>query len=154
MKIIIMRHGQATLSNNDQVLTNKGILESTKVAEEINRKYKITRAFISPKTRAQQTAHIVLSKVQGEVIREILPELVPQGDPLTFRAYLDAVCNFEDVVLIVSHLPLVSELCYEFTSHQDFGPDFVTSSAFLLDYNGEIAIPEHFFKPQNEYWYN
>lgn len=153
MKLIIMRHGQAALSGNDRVLTSKGIRETMEVAASINSKYVITKAYASPLTRAQQTAQLVLNQSNSKVIIETLPELEPSGDPLTVRALIDASCLNKDVVLLLSHIPLVSELCYEFTSHHEFGPDFSTSSALLLDYNGQIATPEHFFASQGELWY-
>jgi phosphohistidine phosphatase SixA len=153
MKIIIMRHAQAVSSGPDRVLTSLGMRETMEVAAAINQKYSITRAYASPLTRAQQTAQLVLNQANSKVIIETLPELTPDGDPLTVRALIDACCNNNDVVLILSHVPMVSELCYEFTSHHEFGPDFVTSAALLLDYNGQIATPEHFFAPSCEQWY-
>ncbi|MDO5352055.1 MAG: histidine phosphatase family protein [Succinatimonas sp.] len=153
MKLIIMRHGQAALSGDDRVLTSQGIRETMEVATAINNKYVITKAYASPLTRAQQTAQLVLNQSNSKVIIETLPELVPNGDPLTVRALIDSCCLNNEVVLLLSHIPLVSELCYEFTSHHEFGPDFATSSALLLDYNGQIATPEHFFAPQGEHWY-
>ena len=139
MKIFVMRHGDAAYKDNDRVLSDKGIKESTEVAVQICAKYKINKIFASPKTR--------------DLMIETLTELSPDGDPITVRSFIDATCSENDIVLLVSHIPLVQELIYELTSHHEFGPDFVTSSALLLDYNGIIATPEHFFSPTQERWY-
>ncbi len=153
MKIFVMRHGDAAYKDNDRVLSDKGIKESTEVAVQICAKYKINKIFASPKTRAQQTATVVINHLNKDLMIETLTELSPDGDPITVRSFIDATCSENDIVLLVSHIPLVQELIYELTSHHEFGPDFVTSSALLLDYNGIIATPEHFFSPTQERWY-
>ena len=147
MKIIIMRHGQAEYSGQDRILTPRGLADTAAVARRLAQRYTLTRVLTSTKTRTRQTAEQVLRTMGRDLKPEVLGELTPNGNPALVRSYLDAAAGPGDTVLIVSHIPLVQELCYELTNHHEFGPEFATSSAQVLDYDGTLAIMEGYFTP-------
>ena len=152
MEVIIMRHGQATFSGLDRVLTNDGINEVKNTARNLCAHFTIDTILSSPKTRAVQTAQIVqetLSRRSPQV--EILSDLTPSGDPDTCFDYLQARFDKpnDHAVLLVSHIPLVQKLV-EYACPQTQIPVFVTGSAFILDYSAPSFVPKAFFTPGSE----
>ena len=81
MKIIILRHGEATYSASDRVLSLEGQRQVAATANKLNAHYKVTTCISSNKTRALQTAKIACNVLgfKGEV--EIDKELSPSGNP-------------------------------------------------------------------------
>lgn len=130
MKLIIMRHGQASWSASsdmERALTGQGVQEvSSTVASLANQK--VDRIFASPYLRAQQTARIAAESFGCEV--ETLPELEPDGNP---QAVLQALPE-ADVILLASHMPMVgylSGLLCDGTPR--VGPSFQTGMALILE---------------------
>lgn len=129
MKVIIMRHGQADWSapsDSERSLTEQGIQEvSSTVAQLAGQQ--VGRIIASPYLRAQQTASVA-SEAFG-VALETLDALEPDGDS---TAVLQALPE-SGVVLLVSHMPLVSclagLLCDGSSSN---GPSFQTAMALVL----------------------
>ena len=147
MKIIILRHGLATYSNADRVLSDEGIKEVANTAMHLAKHYRITKCFCSPKTRAVQTATIACEHFKFKEKIEYLKELTPSGDPALVISFVEASCSEKDVVLIVSHLPLVETLAYEFTRRTKLPPQFDTACALVLDYSGNLAHFNSFYAP-------
>ncbi|MCL6268658.1 phosphohistidine phosphatase SixA [Sansalvadorimonas sp. 2012CJ34-2] len=107
MKLFVMRHGEAAPwadSDAERPLTPFGQNQAGTVAEQLG-KYELTTILASPYKRAQQTAGIVQSVINGpEIItsRLITPDLPPEP-------VIDALPE-TGVVLLVAHMPLVSRL--------------------------------------------
>ena len=151
MKIIILRHGQAIFQNIDRVLSSHGMREVADTSSQMARLYKLTKCISSPKTRAVQTATIACNQFNFRQDLDYLKDLAPSGDPDTVIAYVDAVCQKDDVVLLVSHLPLVENLAYHFVNKQKSPPEFETACALILDYDGQKGKFEKFFTPFDDY---
>ncbi len=147
MKIVIMRHGDATFSNSDRILSEQGIEEVEKIASYLSSIVKIDRCLCSPKTRAMQTAGILKYKVFDCDV-EIERMLTPSGDPVSLVSYLDAIIKQDKNLLIVSHLPLVELLAYELHKRMKAPPLFDTACALVLDYDGKNANYEAFVSPE------
>ncbi len=129
MKVIIMRHGQADWSapsDRERSLTGQGIQEVSSTAAQLAGQ-QINRIIASPYLRVQQTAGIV-SKACGVAV-DTLDALEPDGDSASVVQALPE----SGVVLLVSHMPLVSclagLLCDGSTSN---GPSFQTAMALVL----------------------
>ena len=150
MKIIIMRHGQAAYSGLDRVLTAHGGQEAERTAMTLAARLKVSRILCSPKTRAQETARAAASKFlgwQGTV--ELCQDLTPAGNAAAAVEYACAQCGPEDNILLVSHIPLVEELC-QYLCPQQPVPFFVTAGAFIAAKTGDLWRPEAFISPQGE----
>ena len=117
MKLVIMRHGQASWSaacDSERSLTRQGVGEITSTATALAKQLgseKVERIFTSPYRRAQQTATLVRevlmqSGVMSAVNVETLTELIPEGDPIRI---IDALPEAK-VILLASHMPLVGNL--------------------------------------------
>ena len=147
MKIIILRHGEATYSASDRVLSLEGQRQVAATANKLNAHYKVTTCISSNKTRALQTAKIACNVLgfKGEV--EIDKELSPSGNPAHIVSYLDTFEMGSSVVLIVSHLPLVEILAYELNLKITLPPSFDTADALVVDYNGKRGKYVAFYKP-------
>lgn len=130
MKLIIMRHGQASWSASSDMersLTDQGIREVSKTVDLLVSQ-QVDRVFASPYLRARQTAQIAADAFGLKV--EILSELVPDGDPLTLLKALPD----EGVVLLVSHMPMVGNLCGLLCDgNARTGPSFQTGMAIILE---------------------
>lgn len=75
MRIVILRHGEATLSNCDRVLSSQGMKEAVATGQKLSKILTITKCFCSPKTRAEQTANIVCQQLGFDGNKETLSEL-------------------------------------------------------------------------------
>lgn len=111
MRLFILRHGEAEViaaSDADRDLTEAGRAEVREVvrrsAAELSA---VTRLWVSPLRRAQQTADVV-TEVLGEIPRETSDLLLPEA--ITSQV-LDMLAGQENsTCLLVSHQPLVGEL--------------------------------------------
>ena len=81
MKIFLIRHGKATIVENDEILTKKGHLEAKSVCMEIE-KYPVDEFFSSDLTRSKQTCSYLEnhSIKYSSKIREIYRVLIG-GNP-------------------------------------------------------------------------
>lgn len=150
MRIVILRHGEATLSNFDRVLSSQGMKEAVATGQKLSKLLKITRCFSSPKTRADQTASIVCQQLCFDGKREHLSELTPSGNPTKVISYIDETCNDEDTVLLVSHLPLVELLSYEYNGKLSFPLRFSTACALIIDYDYVRGKYKRFISPKDD----
>ncbi len=135
MKLVIMRHGQASWSASSDALrplTEAGRNEVLSTAEQLKEHYLLSRVLASPYRRAQETGKL-LTHVFGCAMAT-LDCLIPDGDPLGVISALPE----KEPVLLVSHMPLVMGLtgllCEGAVS---VGPGFHTAMAAVL----ELDIP-------------
>lgn len=140
MRIIIMRHGEAIIADGDRVLSARGKEEVHTNARLLCAEYHIDSVVSSPKTRALQTAEIVITESGLDLSREICDELTPSGDCVEAMDYVKGICTEYQTVLLVSHLPLVQYLA-EYLRGTRHGaiPNFVTGSALILNVEGDNA---------------
>ena len=130
MKLIIMRHGQASWSAPSDALrplTDHGRLEVRCTIEQMT-EMGVDRIVASPYLRARQTAGIA-----GEVLGlsvEILKGITPDDSPAAALAQLPD----SGQVLVVSHMPMVGYLTSLLCDGSIFdGPGFATGSAAVLE---------------------
>ncbi|WP_062269957.1 phosphohistidine phosphatase SixA [Endozoicomonas arenosclerae] len=134
MKLIIMRHGQASWSapsDQERPLTEVGQNEVLKTANKLQH-LGITRVLASPYLRAQQTGRIVAETL--ECTLETLDCITPDDNPVAVISELPEQGN----ILLASHMPLVSALTgllCDGAVHE--GPGFMTANAAVL----EMDIP-------------
>ncbi|MDR2213115.1 MAG: phosphohistidine phosphatase SixA [Pseudomonadales bacterium] len=113
MNLYILRHGEAeprAASDSLRQLTTHGIEEARQVARQFAAKGVILdRCFVSPYVRAVQTAGEFLRELHSDVAQEqqsLLRPSVRASEVMRFLQGQDA-----RHILLVSHNPLVSELC-------------------------------------------
>ena len=112
MLVYVLRHGKAARQDPEgpPSLTAGGREEVNRVAEHFRgKKLKINTLWHSPKTRAVQTAEIVLKTLADPSIEvEEKKGLEPEGDA---EEIFEEINRFKDVsLMLVSHLPLVGDL--------------------------------------------
>lgn len=135
MRVIIMRHGDAVFQGAERVLSSRGEQEARLTGLKLVSAFNITKIFCSSKRRAQQTAQIVHGLMRGRSVPEVqvLNELNPYGDASLVRDYLDAVCEPNDTVLLISHIPQVVNLSWTFCQQEIELPTFFTAGALVLE---------------------
>lgn len=159
--IFVMRHGEAELqshSDESRRLTTRGQHESSLTALWLKQQYCrdgiIDNAFISPYTRAQQTANEV-SDALTYTRQEICADIIPDGDAESFHAYFDAVMEKQSAqeqkasdsagsmrkAIIFSHMPLVSFLVDELCRTNTMAL-FATSSVAVIRYSLSMSKGE------------
>ncbi|WP_257252631.1 MULTISPECIES: phosphohistidine phosphatase SixA [unclassified Endozoicomonas] len=130
MKLIVMRHGQASWSApNDQErpLTEVGQQEVLSTASKLTH-LGISRVLASPYLRAQQSGRILAETL--ECTLETLDCITPDADPMAVISELPVQGN----IALASHMPLVgalTSLLCEGAIHQ--GPGFMTGNAAVLE---------------------
>ena len=151
MRIIVMRHGEATFFCDDRILSSNGQKETYDTAMQLKSYLgTVDRIICSPKTRAVQTASIVKDVLNTDTQIDYLSELTPSGDVDSVISYVEAVCNPASTVLLVSHLPLVEYLSYELVHMKRCSPSFKTACALVIDTNGRKTDFKKFFTPFND----
>ena len=135
MRVIIMRHGDAVFQGAERVLSSRGEQEARLTGLKLVSAFNITKIFCSSKRRAQQTAQIVHGLMRGRDVPEVqvLNELNPYGDASLVRDYLDAICEPNDTVLLISHIPQVVNLSWTFCQQEIELPTFFTAGALVLE---------------------
>ena len=135
MRVIIMRHGDAVFQGAERVLSSRGEQEARLTGLKLVSAFNITKIFCSSKRRAQQTAQIVHGLMRGRSVPEVqvLNELNPYGDASLVRDYLDAICEPNDTVLLISHIPQVVNLSWTFCQQEIELPTFFTAGALVLE---------------------
>ncbi len=106
-----MQHGDAVPKNEDSArpLSSNGLRDIKRVAETMAKKdVLIQRIVHSGKLRAEQTAKIISEKLAPDVVPEVVDGISPNDRPEKFIGDLAGV---EGAVLVVSHMPFVSNLC-------------------------------------------
>ena len=131
MKLIIMRHGEASWASSsdfERPLTDEGRREVMATAKQLSNKIQIDRVLASPYLRAQQTGQIVAG-VQGCVL-STLECLTPDGRPSEVIDQLPESGN----ILLASHMPMVGCLAGLLCDGAARGgPCFGTAHALILD---------------------
>jgi phosphohistidine phosphatase len=111
MILYLMRHGKAARPDPDapRSLTPGGREQVAQMAARFRRwKPRLDALWHSPKTRAVQTAEILLEALGKPVPREEKKGLKPEGDA---REMLEEVEGFKGgSLMLVSHLPFLDEL--------------------------------------------
>lgn len=133
MKLIIMRHGQASWSgpsDAERALTDKGRVQVMSTAKILMSRYAVGSILASPYLRAQQTAELLAEPLMCPITT--VPELKPEG-------HMDMLMELipeDKIVLLASHMPLVSHfvgLLCEGSMHA--GPSFCTAAAAVVKYD-------------------
>ncbi|WP_252179907.1 phosphohistidine phosphatase SixA [Endozoicomonas sp. 4G] len=130
MKLIIMRHGQASWSapsDQERPLTETGQQEVLSTASKLTH-LGISRVFASPYLRAQQSGRILAETLDCTL--ETLGCITPDDDPMAVISELPTQGN----IALASHMPLVGSLTgllCEGVGNQ--GPGFMTGNAAVLE---------------------
>lgn len=136
MKVVIMRHGDAVLGDDDdasRALTAVGRQQSLQMALWLKSQLPLfDKVLVSPYLRAQQTWQLVSSVFEG-IQAETWDELVPHGRSHVVADYLAALADQHQQVLVISHLPIVGYLVAELCPGQ-MPPMFTTSAMACVDY--------------------
>ena len=134
MKLIIMRHGQASWSaatDAERALTFEGREQVLKTAEQLQ-SLSVDLVLASPYLRAQQTGKIVANTLDCKL--DTLESITPEGHPPSIVNELPE----SETILLASHMPLVGRLtgllCEGTMSS---GISFPTAAAAVL----EMDIP-------------
>lgn len=134
MKLIIMRHGQASWSaatDAARALTHAGREQVLKTAELL-RPQAIDLVLASPYLRAQQTGRIVSNTLDCKL--DTLESITPEGYPPAIINELPE----SGTILLASHMPLVGRLTGLLCDgSMSSGPAYPTAAAAIL----EMAIP-------------
>lgn len=113
MKLYLLRHGDSEpRANTDlqRLLTHRGRQQAVDVALQFcDKGHKLDRCFVSPYTRAIQTADTFLSRISGAPRMEIQTILSPEVRAAELIHFLEKYPN-DEAILLVTHNPLVSEL--------------------------------------------
>jgi phosphohistidine phosphatase len=111
MKVFLLRHTEAAYGgpDPDRQLTPKGHRVAEELARHIrgNPFFKFSEVWVSPYTRAQQTANPILKHADPNLKVVTVDQLVPHGES---RLLLDRLNRTENSVLLVGHNPLLSSL--------------------------------------------
>ena len=113
MRVYLVQHGKAKSEEEDpeKPLTDEGRKETEAIAESLKRKIKVSKIFCSKKLRAKQTAEIFAKSIRAKV--ESVDGLAPI-DPIDKALEL-----LKDGVMIVGHLPHLSELASKLLVHDE-----------------------------------
>jgi phosphohistidine phosphatase len=122
LEIILVRHAQAShdpkiMADADRPLTKDGIKEEKKAAKKMYELgIKFNRIWVSPLLRAQQTLDIIQKIYKSKISPEIKPELEGDKDPDPIVQTIESESQIHpnDVILIVSHNMLASDLLHLF----------------------------------------
>lgn len=135
MRLWIMRHGEAEplRGDNDALrgLTPHGHTQAMATAAWLQRQVSgPLRIVVSPYRRARQTAEAVADVVSAVMVEQ-QDLLMPEGDPRSVTAWLARQEDAE--LLLVSHMPLVSQLTGWLCDGVLAGPSFHVAQVCLLE---------------------
>ena len=109
--LALLRHGLASGQGPEATLLPEGAEQLRRLADRLQQEgWRPMLVVSSPYRRARESALLVASTLQVATTLQVLPDLVPEGDP---DEALDAVQSAGPVaspILVVSHLPLVGLL--------------------------------------------
>ncbi|WP_158675172.1 phosphohistidine phosphatase SixA [Candidatus Pantoea edessiphila] len=139
MKILMMRHGDSVRETKDDInrsLTMNGINESRQIAKWLkDKKFYIDCVLTSPYRRTIQTL-LQINSILNIRYRNILSELKPQGKPSVVIQYLKTmVLNKTESVLLISHLPFMSNLVKILCPNEERVILFQTSSITCMHFS-------------------
>lgn len=106
MKLILVRHGHAynPRENPDEPLKPEGREAVIALSEKIKKRVNIQRIIHSEKTRARDTAQILLEYAAPDASIEEHPNLAP-NDPA--EPILNEIVGEKENLIIVTHLPFI-----------------------------------------------
>lgn len=144
MKLLIMRHGEAQLvADSDMLrpLTKAGINQVKQTAawlidNELIPKQGIDLAFVSPYLRTRQT-FAALNEILPINDVEYSQDILPCSVTSIAHDYLDTKLSFlehPECVLMVSHMPFVSYFV-DIVCKQHISPLFATASVVVIEYD-------------------
>ena len=109
MKIYLVQHGDALAKDidPDRPLSETGQLDVKLVASFLVGRMEVSRVIHSGKTRAQQTAELLVGSVAGELPVEAIDGINPND---SVEAFAQQVMNWNENVLVVGHLPFMAKL--------------------------------------------
>lgn len=136
MQLAIVRHGEAEplLAGEDsqRQLTERGRLQAQQTAAWLRECWQETpRLYCSPYQRTRQTAALIEPAFAG-LQAQVAPVLVPDSDPRQVLRWLESQ-EGESPILLVSHMPLVSNLLGWLCDGVSHGAGFQTGQVRLLD---------------------
>ena len=131
MKLIIMRHGEASwpsASDFDRALTYDGRREVAATVAQLVGKVQVDQILASPYLRAQQTGRIVADELGCSL--STLESLTPDGRPQDVIEQLPE----NGSILLASHMPMVGRLAGLLCDGVSAGgPGFGTAHALMLE---------------------
>lgn len=138
MQFFIMRHGEAQhqgLSDAERELTEYGVSEVLDISQLIN-DVAFDLVIVSPYVRAQQTADLIIQKLNLTLTSQACDLVTPTGSAEQVHDYLDGLLAEKAYqnILIVSHMPLISYLLAELTIG-GYMPIFQTGAIAKVDYH-------------------
>lgn len=144
MKVVLVRHGEAGPHAGDdaaRALTGRGWLQARSTAEWLRGELGTTtgvRLLASPYQRAQETAQ-VLAELLGTPVCTVAA-ITPDDDPRVALAAIEEAGAGADVLVVVSHMPLVAVLATWLTAGTlGSGRGFGLAEARVLE--AELAGP-------------
>ena len=114
MKIVLVRHGEAVPFASDdasRALTGRGLTQARATAEWLLRELEgkgSAKLLASPYRRAQETAGVIGGLLRLPV--HTLAAITPEGDPRLALAAIGQEGAGAEVLLVISHMPLVAAL--------------------------------------------
>lgn len=114
MKIVIVRHGKAephAASDAARALTGQGHKQARATAAWLRERFghgKGLRLLASPYRRAQETAASI-AEALGHAVHTV-SAITPDDDPRLALAAIEKAAHGAEVVVVVSHMPLVAGL--------------------------------------------
>ena len=110
MKLYLMQHGKPVPKEEDpeRPLSSKGIDEINKMAEFLKKRgIRVDKIFHSGKTRAMQTAEIMISMLSPDKKPMERKGLSPMDD---VNYFVEQIREVEEDIMIVGHLPHLARL--------------------------------------------
>ena len=143
MKLFLMRHGEAetyAATDASRELTLVGQQESKDAGTWLqNFVPEIGFALVSPYVRAQQTfAHVADTISVGSY--QLVDDIIPSGDASWVADYIEILMQEHkdiDSMLVVTHMPLISELLDTIVA-KPVGVFFPTGGIAVIDMEAEI----------------
>lgn len=114
MNIVLVRHGEAVSFATDdasRALTARGLVQAHATADWLLRELEgkgAAKLLASPYRRAQETASVIGGLLGVPV--HTLAAITPEDDPRLALAAIEREAAGVEVVLVISHMPLVATL--------------------------------------------
>ncbi|MFQ5474991.1 MAG: phosphohistidine phosphatase SixA [Candidatus Nanoarchaeia archaeon] len=125
MRVYLVQHGEAEQNDPERHLTDKGVSDVEKVADQVFEKITAKKIVHSGKARAKQTADII-SKRTG-IPAEEAEGLRPMDDPSVWAE------KIEEDVMLVGHLPHLSLLASKLINSEKKIVDFQMGCIVCLE---------------------
>jgi phosphohistidine phosphatase len=122
--LALLRHGLAAGQGQDAALLPEGAEQLRRLADRLEQEgWRPVLVVTSPYRRARESALVVASVLQVATSLQVLPDLVPEGEPGEALEAVQAAGPLATPVLVVTHLPLVGRLAEHLVGEDPgFGP--------------------------------